>query len=248
MCPNGRPLISAKGHDVFNQKQNQGVYRLVTANFDSDTVALVQGGTMKADPKKDASRKLVAITFLTLDGVMQSPGGKVEDTEGDFRYGGWQMQFPDDEDDSMSENLGKAGALLLGRKTYDIFASYWPTVGKDVEWYGGFMNNITKYVASKTMHKADWQNSILLEGNVPHAVARLKAETGKDIYILGSGDLSQTLMHHNLIDEYILMIYPMVLGKGKRLFRQDGPKLDLELVKFKTRKNGVLVLNYEVKS
>src|SRR5437016_3924514 len=148
---------------------------------------------MKANRKnKGAMRKLVVISFLTLDGVMQAPGGKVEDTEGGFKYGGWQVPFF--EDYALSEDLGKAGALLLGRKTYDIFAAYWPTVGKSVEWYGAFMNNITKYIASKTMHKTEWQNSILLEGNVAEAVARLKGEAGKDIYVFGSGDLSQTLM------------------------------------------------------
>lgn len=202
---------------------------------------------MKADPKnKGAMRKLVVISFLTLDGVMQSPGGKVEDTEGDFKYGGWQVPFF--EDDDVSEDLGKAGALLLGRKTYDIFASYWPTVGKSVEWYGAFMNNITKYVASKTMHKTEWQNSILLEGDVAEAVARLKGEAGNDIYVFGSGNLSQTLMRQNLIDEYLLMIHPTVLGRGKRLFQQDSPKQDLELLKSKTTKNGVLALTYKVKS
>ena len=204
---------------------------------------------MKADPKnKSAMRKLVVISFLTLDGVMQAPGGGDEDTEGGFKYGGWQMPFFEDVDEAMSEDLGKAGALLLGRKTYDIFASYWPTVGKSVERYGAFMNNITKYIASKTMHKTEWQNSILLEGNVAEAVARLKGEAGKDIYVFGSGDLSQTLMHQNLIDEYLLMIHPTLLGKGKRLFQQDGPKQDLELLKSKTTKNGVLALTYKVKS
>ena len=203
---------------------------------------------MNADPKnKSAMRKLIVISFLTLDGVMQAPGGKVEDTEGDFKYGGWQATFEDD-DDTMSRNLGKAGALLLGRKTYDIFASYWPTVGKSVEWYGAFMNNITKYVASKTMHKTEWQNSILLEGNVDEAVTRLKGEAGNDIYVLGSGNLSQALMRQNLIDEYLLMIHPTVLGKGKRLFQQDGPKQDLELLKSKTIKSGILALTYKVKS
>ena len=193
-------------------------------------------------------RKLIVISFLTLDGVMQSPGDKAEDTEEGFMYGGWQVPFFQDVDDAMSEDLDKAGALLLGRKTYDIFAAYWPTVGKSDEQYGAFMNDITKYVASKSMHKTEWQNSILLEGNVASAVARLKRETGKDIYVFGSGDLSQTLMGQNLIDEYLLMIHPMVLGEGKRLFRQDGPKQDLELLKSKTTPKGVLALTYKVKS
>lgn len=178
---------------------------------------------------------------------MQAPGGKDEDTEGGFKYGGWEMSFPGD-DDSMRENLGKAGALLLGRKTYDIFAPYWPTVGKNVEWYGPFMNNITKYVASTTLDKTDWQNSILLQGDVSEAVAKLKEEAGNDIYVLGSGNLSQTLMRQNLIDEYVLMIYPIALGSGKHLFQEGGPKQDLELLKSKITQKGILSLNYKVKS
>jgi dihydrofolate reductase len=196
----------------------------------------------------NAMRKLVVITFLTLDGVMQAPGGKIEDTEGDFKYGGWQMTFEADNDDTMPENLRKAGALLLGRKTYDIFASYWPTIGKDEEVFGPLINNLTKYVASKTIHKTEWQNSILLEGDVADAIVRLKGEAGKDILVIGSGNLSQTLMRRNLIDEYILMIHPIMLGKGKRLFQEDGPKQDLELLKSKATKSGILVLTYKVKS
>ncbi|MEZ0390652.1 MAG: dihydrofolate reductase family protein [Pseudobdellovibrionaceae bacterium] len=193
-------------------------------------------------------RKLIVISFLTLDGVMQAPGGKEEDIEGGFLYGGWQMPFFESDANPMPENLGKAGALLLGRKTYDIFAAYWPTAGKDVEWFGPFMNNINKYVASKTLPKAEWENSTLLKGDVAEAVAQLKSEAGKDVYVLGSGDLCQTLMRHKLIDEYLLMIHPLALGKGKRLFQLEGPKQDLELLKSKTSKDGVLVLNYKVKA
>lgn len=192
-------------------------------------------------------RKLVLMSFLTLDGVMQAPGGKDEDTEGEFKYGGWQMKITEGDNYAISEELGKAGALLLGRKTYDIFASYWPTVGKDVKWFGTFMNNITKYVVSKTLHKTEWKNSILLEGEVTEAIAKLKEETGDDIYVIGSGDLSQMLMQQNLIDEYLLLIHPIVLGTGKSLFRQNCPKQELELLKSKTTKNGVLALTYKVK-
>lgn len=177
---------------------------------------------------------------------MQAPGGKEEDTKGEFKYGGWQLPFFGD--DTVSEELDKMGALLIGRKMYDIFASYWPTTGKSVEKFGPLMNNITKYVASKTLQKTEWQNSILLRGDVAEAVAGLKEEAGKDIYVFGSGDLSQTLMRSNLIDEYLLMIHPLALGDGKKLFQQDGPKQDLELLKSKTTKEGILVLTYKVKS
>lgn len=202
---------------------------------------------MKTNPNnKSAMRKLVVISFLTLDGVMQAPGGKEEDNEGGFKYGGWQLPFFGD--DTVSEELGKMGALLIGRKTYDIFASYWPTAGKSIEKFGPFMNNITKYVASKTLQKTEWQNSILLKGDVAEAVAGLKEEAGKDIYMFGSGDLCQTLMRHNLITEYLLMIHPLALGDGKQLFQQGSPKQDLELLKSKTTKDGILVLTYKVKS
>jgi dihydrofolate reductase len=193
-------------------------------------------------------RKLVVISYLTLDGVMQAPGGKDEDTEGGFKYGGWQLPFFGDFDEGMAEDLRQAGALLLGRKTYDIFASYWPTVGKSVEGWGAYMNNVPKFVASKTLHQTEWQNTELLQGDVAKAVAQLKKGPGDHIQVFGSGDLCQTLMRHNLIDEYFLVIYPMALGKGKRLFRPDGPKQDLELVKSKTTKRGALALTYKVKS
>lgn len=192
-------------------------------------------------------RKLIVMSFLTLDGVMQAPGGPDEDKTDGFQFGGWQMKF-DDDDDSMIVNLSKAGALLLGRKTYDIFASYWPTSGKVVKWFGTFMNDITKFVASKTLQKTDWQNSILLEDELPEAISKLKKETGKDIYLLGSGNLCQTLMHHKLIDEYILLIHPLTLGKGKKLFHDDGPKQDLELLKYKITKTGIIVATYKVKN
>lgn len=194
-------------------------------------------------------RKLIVISFLTLDGVMQAPGGKAEDTEGGFQYGGWEMSFQGGEDDGgvMPEHLARAGALLLGRKTYDNFASYWPTTGKDIPWFGSFMNTVPKYVASKTLKKTDWQNSDLLEGDLDKAVAKIKSEAGKDIYVLGSGELAQSLRQHKLVDEYVLMIYPMALGQGKRLFRDHPVKQDFELVKSKITKSGILVLTYKVK-
>lgn len=200
---------------------------------------------MKAESKNQV-RKLIVIQFLTLDGVAQAPGGKEEDTGDGFKYGGWQKPFFGD--DTISEELGKMGALLIGRKTYDIFAAYWPTEGKSIEKFGPFMNNTTKYVASKTLQEMEWQNSTLLKGEVPEAVAGLKAEAGKDIYMFGSGDLCQTLMRHKLIDEYLLMIHPLALGDGKKLFREGGPKQDLDLLKFRATKDGILVVTYKVKS
>ena len=168
---------------------------------------------------------------------MQAPGGKDEDTENGFKYGGWQVPFFGDDDDTIPVTLNNAGALLIGRKTYDIFAGYWPTTGKDIEFFGDIMNKIPKYVASKTLQKTDWENSTLLKGDVAEAVAKLKIEPGKDIYMFGSGNLCQTLM-----------IHPLVLGQGKRLFQAEGPKQDLELIKSKTTQSGILVLTYKVKT
>lgn len=203
---------------------------------------------MKGDTEgKSALRKLVVISFLTLDGVMQAPGGEDEDGEGGFRHGGWQRPFFGDGDGVIPETISKAGALLLGRKTYDIFAGYWPTVGREVEWFGGFMNQVTKYVASTTLQQAEWENSMLLEGDAAEAVARIKREPGGDIFVFGSGDFCQTLMREHLVDEYLLMIHPLTLGSGKRLFREGGPTRDLELVKSTTTRKGVLLLSYRVK-
>ena len=123
-----------------------------------------------------------------------------------------------------------------------------PAAGRSVEGFGATMNNLPKYVASKSLRKTEWENSKLLEGNVAEAVSNLKKEPGKDIYIFGSGNLCQTLMSHKLIDEFLLLIYPLALGAGKRLFRDDGPKQDFELLKSKITKTGVLVLNYKPKS
>lgn len=192
-------------------------------------------------------RKLIVISFLTLDGVMQAPGAKEEDPENGFPYGGWQLPFFGDDDDRVAEEMQQAGALLIGRKTYDIFAGYWPTVGRDIPVFGEFMNKVPKYVASKTLRTVEWENSILLEGDTAQAIAKLKTEPGKDIYMFGSGDLIQTLMREKLIDQYILMLYPLVLGTGKKLFRENSAKQDLELIKSKTTPKGVLILDYNLK-
>ena len=190
-------------------------------------------------------RKLILFSFLTLDGVMQAPGGSNEDTEGGFKHGGWQMRY--EGDDTVIQAMGKMGALLLGRKTYDIFSSYWPTEGKNIEPIGPIMNSLPKYVASKTLKKVDWQNSTLLKGDLVEAVNEIKKESGKDIYMFGSGDLCQSLMRSKLIDEFLLMVHPLTLGEGKQLFRQNGLQQELELAKSHLTKSGILVLNYKVK-
>jgi dihydrofolate reductase len=189
-------------------------------------------------------RTLVVSTFLTLDGVMQAPGGPEEDPTGGFTHGGWSVNYWDDlMGQAMGEAMGRPFDLLLGRKTYEIFAAHWPHAtdepGAEV------LNSATKYVASRTLDAVDWQNSILLEGEVAEAVARLKEEEGPEIQVHGSGRLIQTLLEHDLVDEYRLWIFPVVLGTGKRLFADGAIPRGLKLVDSKTSTTGVLVATYE---
>ncbi|MEA2506348.1 MAG: hypothetical protein QOH48_966 [Actinomycetota bacterium] len=190
--------------------------------------------------------RIVVSEFLTLDGVMQAPGGKEEDTEGDFKHGGWQLDN-DYRDDvagrAIMESFEQAGGILLGRRTYDIFAAYWPT--SDEEPIAGIMNNMKKYVASRTLKAPlEWQNSELLEGNTVEAVGALKGQPGKDVLVIGSGDFAQTLIDNDLVDEYRLMLYPIIVGGGKRLFRDGNPLAKLTLTDSKTSTKGVVILTY----
>ncbi len=191
------------------------------------------------------SRKLVVTTFVTLDGVMQAPGGPEEDPSGDFSLGGWSVtQW----DDVMVEHMGEGmwGSmsfdLVLGRKTYEIFAAHWPysdEPGADL------LNSATKYVASTTLDNVDWANSQLLEGDVPTAIARLKEEDGPELQVHGSAVLIQTLLEHDLVDEFRLMIFPVVVGKGKRLFGDGTVPGGLKLTDSKTSTTGVVIATYE---
>lgn len=192
-------------------------------------------------------RKVIVSEFLSLDGIMQAPGGPDEDRDGGFEHGGWQMQYFDEVyGDTVSEGISTSDALLLGRKTYEIFAAYWPTADEEVSAdFADVMNSIDKYVASRTLDTVEWQNSTLLEGDVAEGVAELKQQSGQDIRVIGSGELVQTLMEHNLVDEYQLMIHPLVLGGGKRLFRDGSKKTNLQLVDTKTTGTGVVILHYQ---
>ena len=189
--------------------------------------------------------RIVVSEFLTLDGVYQGPGGPEEDTSGGFDKGGWQMSFADEGDGSeVLESFEHTGGLLLGRRTYDIFAGFWPTVPAD-DPYGKFMNPWPKYIVSTTLTEPlSWQNSTLISGNVAEAVNKLRAAPGKDIQVIGSGQLVQTLMASDLVDTYRLMVYPIVLGTGKKLFR-DGVEAHLKLTDSHSTKGGVLILTYE---
>ena len=189
-------------------------------------------------------RRLVINTFLTLDGVMQAPGGPEEDPTGGFTHGGWSVNYWDDlMGQVMGEAMSRPFDLLLGRKTYEIFAAHWPHAtdepGAEV------LNSARKYVASRTLDAVEWQNSILLEGDVAEAVARLKEEEGPEIQVHGSGNLIQTLLEHDLVDQYGLWIFPVLLGTGKRLFADGAIPRGLKLVNSKTSTTGVLIATYE---
>jgi dihydrofolate reductase len=190
--------------------------------------------------------RVVISEFLTLDGVMQAPGGSDEDREGDFQHGGWQMPYIDDAfGEAVLKGFQAAGGLLLGRETYEIFAAYWPNQPAD-DPFAATMNEMPKYVASTTLKEPlEWNNSSLLKGDVAEAVAGLKEQPGKDLMVIGSGRLAQTLMRHDLVDEYRLMIHPLVLGTGKRLFGDDDVKLPLKLVDSQTSSTGVLIVTYQ---
>jgi dihydrofolate reductase len=164
-------------------------------------------------------RKLVVGTFLTLDGVMQAPGGPDEDREGGFRHGGWLVPYFDEKfGEIMTEWTKRAGAFLLGRRTYEIFAASWPTSTDPADEIAAALNNRPKFVASRTLRELHWNNSHLLEGEVAEEVAKLKAQQGGEIQVHGSGDLLQTLLEHDLVDTLRLWQFPVVLGTGRRLF------------------------------
>jgi len=189
-------------------------------------------------------RKLVVIEFLSLDGVYQAPGASDEDTEGGFRHGGWQRPFFDDVlGGAAAEGMATTDAHLFGRKTYEIMAAYWPTAPSD-DPFARHLNTTPKYVASRTLHDVGWNNSTIIEGDVAEAVSELKEQPGKNIGVLGSGNLVQTLMQHDLVDEYSLSVFPIVLGGGKRLFPDDRQMRNLRLVDSTTTGTGGVRLTY----
>jgi dihydrofolate reductase len=191
--------------------------------------------------------KIVVDSFLTIDGVMQAPGGPEEDRENGFPYGGWQAPLWDDEcGAAIGASFGRIEALLLGRKTYDIFASFWPHVGEDHEdaAAGAALNALPKYVASRTLTTVEWQNSTLLGDDVPGAVAKLREQPGGEIHVMGSADLTQTLLRHDLVDELSLMIFPVVLGTGKKLFAEGTSPAGFRLAESTVTKGGVVIVRY----
>jgi dihydrofolate reductase len=191
-------------------------------------------------------RKVVVNEFLSLDGVAQAPGGEDEDRSGGFAHGGWSMEYMDEP--AMTTVLGSindAGAFLLGRRTYEIFASYWPNAPEEEQVIAEPMNRKPKHVASNTLpNPLEWENSTVLEGDVPEAVAALKQEEGGDIHVIGSLDFLKTLLEHDLVDEFRLMIDPVLLGGGKRLFADDAKLRRLRLVDSHVTTTGAILATY----
>jgi dihydrofolate reductase len=191
-------------------------------------------------------RKIITTTFVTLDGVMQAPGGPEEDTSSGFKYGGWQAGIEMDE--MMGSTLSKAMAapfeLLLGRKTYDIFAGYWPHAKTDSEVAIPF-NKTRKYVVSHSALDPAWNNSICITGDVVAQIEKLKEEDGPTLWVWGSGNLIQTLLKHHLIDQMQLWIYPITLGSGKKLFEEGTGPQKFDLVESKISSTGVILATYE---
>jgi dihydrofolate reductase len=189
-------------------------------------------------------RKLVVTEFMSLDGVVQAPGDPEEDTEGGFAHGGWQRPYFDEVFmRHAAAGMAEADAQLFGRKTYDKMAAFWPTVGDD-DPFAKHLNHVTKYVASRTMTEATWEGTTVLNGDVAEQVREIKEQDGGTISVLGSADLAQTLMAHDLIDEYSLAIHPMLLGSGKKLFRNAAQVRTLELVDSTPTTTGVLLVTY----
>jgi len=187
-------------------------------------------------------RKVIVLSFISLDGVMQAPGGPQEDTSGGFKYGGWTFPYFDESTGKiMAEQMGKPYDLLLGRKTYDIFAAYWPNHPEE----GFGLNKATKYVASRSALKLTWEKSNLLQGDAAEAVKKLKSQEGPDLQVHGSGNFIQTLMKHDLVDEFWLKIFPVTLGSGKRLFAEGAIPAAFQMTKGEVFPNGLIIANYK---
>jgi dihydrofolate reductase len=189
-------------------------------------------------------RKLIVQTFVTLDGVMQAPGGPGEDDSGGFAYGGWSVNYWDEQ---MGQVMGEATstpfAMVLGRRTYDIMAAYWPHAS-EAEGAPTF-NNATKYVASRGRPTLEWSNSVLIEGDAANGIAALKKEDGPELQVHGSANLIQTLLRHDLVDQYRLWVFPLVIGSGKRLFSDGTIPSGLRLVDSKVSSTGVVMGTWE---
>jgi dihydrofolate reductase len=192
-------------------------------------------------------RKVIVIEWMTFDGVVQAPGHAGEDTDGDFEHGGWHMRYFDDISRKwVVEGYAEVGGFLLGRRTYEILAAYWPTAPEEEQVIARPLNTLPKYVASRTLAEPlEWQNSTLLQGDVAEAVAALKQEDGEDLHVIGSAEFVQTLIEHDLVDEFRVMIDPVVVGGGKRFFPDDGALRSLRLLGSQVTTTGAIIATYE---
>ncbi len=187
-------------------------------------------------------RKVIVLEFVSLDGVIQAPGGPQEDPSDGFAYGGWEAPYGDEVlGAAIQKQLNMPFDLLLGRKTFEIWAAYWP---HHAEFWPG-VNPATKYVASNTMTSSDWQPSVFLSGDIAEKIRKLKRQPGPDLHVYGSANLVQTLMKHNLVDEFWLKIYPLTLGSGKRLFVEGTIPAAFKVTESQVSPNGVVIVNYE---
>ncbi|MEP7356525.1 MAG: dihydrofolate reductase family protein, partial [Anaerolineales bacterium] len=187
-------------------------------------------------------RKIYVLTFVSLDGVMQSPGGPTEDPGSGFTLGGWTVPYFDEfVGQTMTEQMGRPFDLLLGRKTFEVFASYWPQHADE----GAGINNATKYVASNTLTQHAWGPTVFLSGDVPGKVRALKQQDGPELQVHGSGQLIQTLMQNDLVDEFWLKIFPVTLGHGKRLFESGAPPAAYTLAHSSSSPSGVIVASFK---
>jgi dihydrofolate reductase len=191
-------------------------------------------------------RRVVVNEFMSLDGVVQAPGAEDEDTTGGFQHGGWHLRYFDDISQKwVVDGLTSAGGFLFGRRTYETFAAYWPSAPPEEQVLAQPLNTLPKYVASRTLAEPlAWQNSTVLQGDVAKAVAALKQEDGADLQVIGSTQLVQTLIEHDLVDEFKVMIDPIVLGGGKRIFRDDGALRPLQLVDSQLTTTGAILATY----
>jgi dihydrofolate reductase len=190
-------------------------------------------------------RRIIVLTFITLDGVMQAPGGPEEDPSGGFRFGGWTVPYFDEfAGNVMTRQMSRPFDLLLGRRTYEIFASYWPYHDTPGDPIAGGINRARKYVVSGTLTKPEWKNTVVIRGDVPEEIRRLKEEDGPEIQVHGSGNLIQTLLAHDLVDELWLKIFPVTLGPGKRLFADGTRPAAYTLRECETSPAGVIIASY----
>ena len=190
--------------------------------------------------------RLTVTTFVTLDGVMQAPGGPEEDRSGDFEQGGWLVPYADDDmGQAMVGFFDEADAFLLGRRTYEIFAGFWPKVTDPNDPIASKLNDLPKYVPTRTLEQASWPGTTLLKGDLAEEVAQLKQQPGRELQVHGSGTLAQALMQHGLVDEYRLLTYPVILGHGRPLFAEGARPTALRYVDHRTSSSGISIDVYQ---